>query len=263
MNDTQEHIVEMRGVPTWYMVTGSGPPLVMLHPGGADARALDGMLEPLGQYFRLYLPERRGHGRTPDVEGPIAFSDMTADTIAFIEQVVGEQVRLFGYSDGASVAIMVAAQRPDLVNRLLCAAGVYHHEGWHAGVIDLDAEPPDFMTESYGEVSPDGREHYAVVSKKLADAHLTEPALTEDDLSNITCRTLVMVADDDEVRLDHAVRWYESLPDGELMVVPGTSHGLIAEKPALFMDVVADFFLNDPVPTYAPLRRQPHNASYD
>ena len=250
-----EAIVDIDGSPVWYTSVGSGPPLLMLHPGGADARAFDDLLRPLIEHFRVYLPKRRGHGHTPDADGPMSFSQMADETIAFIETVIGEPVRLFGYSDGASVAVMVAAKRPDLVKRLLCAAGVFHHDGWHDGVIDVDAEFPEFMADAYGEISPDGREHYPVVVRKLAEAQLTEPALTETGLAEISCRTLVMVADDDEVRLEHAVRWYQALPQGELMVMPGTSHGMIAEKPALFMDAMLDFFVNDPVETYVPLRR--------
>jgi pimeloyl-ACP methyl ester carboxylesterase len=221
----------------------------------ADASAFESMLAPLAKRFRVCLPERRGHGHTPDVDGPLSFTQMANETIAFIENVVREPVRLFGYSDGASVAVMVAARRPDLVTRLLCASGVYRYDGWHAGVIDPDAELPDEMADGYGALSPDGREHFPIVARKLAEAHLTEPALTEADLAGISCRTLVIVADDDEVRLEHAVRWYQALPHGELMVVPGTSHAMIVEKPALFMDVLLDFFENDPVPTYVPLRR--------
>ena len=40
-----------------------------------------------------------------------------------------------------------------------------------------------------------------------------------------------MVGDDDEVRLEHAVAMYRAIGDAELMVVPGTSHGLLVEKP--------------------------------
>ena len=265
MTLAQEAIIDIDGTPIWYKVVGSGPPLLMLHPGGADSRVFDELLGPLMGEFRVYLPERRGHGHTPDVDGPLSFTQMAEETIAFIETAIGEPVRLFGYSDGASVAVMVAAMRPDLVERLLCAAGVYHYDGWHDGVIDVDAEVPDFMADSYGELSPDGRAHYPILARKLAEAHLTGPALSETDLARIACRTLVIVADDDEVRLEHAVRWYQALPQGELMVMPGTSHAMIAEKPALFRDVVLDFFANEPVQTYAPLRRAmlPEEASQD
>lgn len=226
----------------------------MLHPGGVDSRAYDGMLEAVAKQFTVYLPERRGHGHTSDV-GALTFRDMADDTIAFIEEVIGRPTKVFGYSDGASVGVMVAAKRPDLVSQLLCAAGVCHYRGWHDGVIDVGAQPPAFMADAYGEVSPDGRDHYPVVARKLAEAHLGEPALGAEDLAKIACRTLVMIADDDEVRLEHAVDWYTALKDGELMVMPGTSHAMIVEKPESFRRVVVEFFGAGPVATFAPLRR--------
>jgi pimeloyl-ACP methyl ester carboxylesterase len=64
-----------------------------------------------------------------------------------------------------------------------------------------------------------------------------------------------MVADDDEVRLEHALQLYRGLPDAELAVVPGTSHGLLVEKPALCNLLIAEFLARDPVPTFAPIRR--------
>ena len=64
-----------------------------------------------------------------------------------------------------------------------------------------------------------------------------------------------MIADDDEVRLEHAADLYRSLPDAELAVVPGTSHGLLAEKPGLCNMVITQFFTTDPVQTFAPIRR--------
>jgi pimeloyl-ACP methyl ester carboxylesterase len=45
------------------------------------------------------------------------------------------------------------------------------------------------------------------------------------------------------------------LPDGELAVIPGTSHGLLVEKPELCNAIMLDFLTNDPVPTMAPIRR--------
>ena len=69
-----------------------------------------------------------------------------------------------------------------------------------------------------------------MIVAKLAVMHAHEPTLTHDDLGRITCRALVMVADDDEVRLEHAVELYRSLPDAELAVAPGTSHGLLVKS---------------------------------
>jgi pimeloyl-ACP methyl ester carboxylesterase len=65
-----------------------------------------------------------------------------------------------------------------------------------------------------------------------------------------------MVGDDDEVRLEHALAMYRGIPDAELMVVPGTSHGLLVEKPDLCNNVILAFLIDDPVPTMAPIRRK-------
>ncbi len=249
--------VMLGDVNTWYDEAGEGDPLVLLHPGGAgvDARALRSNFGALAQRFRVYTPERRAHGRTPDVAGAITFEAMAQDTIAFIETVVGGPTHLAGVSDGGIVALYVALRRPDLVHRVVLVASVFHFDGWLPHVLDSATEPPAFLERLYAEISPDGAEHYPVVVNKLATMHTSGPTLTTDDLSAVRSRTLVMVADDDEVPLEHAVAAYRALPDAELMVVPGTSHGLLVEKPDLCNQVIAEFLASDPVTLMAPIRR--------
>lgn len=243
-------------VAQFFDETGDGDPLVALHPGLVDARAFAPNIDAWSQRFRVYTPERRGHGHTPDVGGPLTFSDMAADTVEFIERVVGAPSRLLGCSDGAIVALLTAASRPDLVSRLIVIAGPAHHSGWYPGVIDGPAGAPAFMHSMYGELSPDGIDHYPTVLAKMAAEHLVAPTLTSQDLAGITCRTLVMVGDDDEVRLEHAIEMYRALRYGELAVVPGTSHGLLVEKPELCNRLIIEFLTEDPVETLAPLRRR-------
>lgn len=249
--------IELGEVRTWYDERGGGDPVVLLHPGGAgvDARAWAPNLDAVAAAFRAFTPERRGHGRTPDVEGPLTFELMAQDTIAFLEAVIGGPAHLVGYSDGAIVALLVALYRPELVRKLVFIAGVFHHEGWAPGVIDGDAPPPEFLERLYAEISPDGPEHYPVIVEKLARMHAHEPTLTMSDLGRIEARTLVMVGDDDEVTLEHALALYRGLSDGELAVIPGTSHGLLVEKPALCNGLIVDFLTSDPVPTMAAIRR--------
>ena len=248
---------DLNGVYTWYETHGEGDPLVMLHPGGGgvDARALAPNVGAMAARFRVYTPERRAHGHTPDVEGPITFEDMARDTIAFLEEVVGGPAHLVGSSDGAIVALLAALRAPQLVRRLVTVAGPFHHDGWVPSAIDPNDAPPDFLARSYAEISPDGESHYPVVVEKLARMHVSEPTLTLAELGTVSCRTLVMLGDDDEVALEHAIAMYRALRDGELMVVPGTSHGLLVEKPELCNAVTLDFLRNEPVETMAPIRR--------
>jgi pimeloyl-ACP methyl ester carboxylesterase len=250
-----EQLIQLGDVNTWYAEHGAGDPVVLLHPGGADARAWGPNLEALASRFHVFTPERRAHGRTADVEGPLTYDLMAQDTIAFLEAVVGGPAHLVGCSAGSIVARTVAVARHDLVERLALVSGVHHRDGWIPEAIDPDAEPHPVLRRGYEELSPDGGDHYPVVHAKLARLNYEEPTLTEEELAGVTSRTLVMVGDD-EVTLEHAVATYRAIPNAELAVVPGTSHGLLHEKSELCNAMLTDFLANDPVETFAPVRRR-------
>jgi pimeloyl-ACP methyl ester carboxylesterase len=84
-----------------------------------------------------------------------------------------------------------------------------------------------------------------------------EPTLQASELAKVTCRSLVVFADDDLVTLTHAVETFEALADAELAVVPGTSQFLTQEQPELVNQLLVDFLTKEPVPTVAPIRRAP------
>jgi pimeloyl-ACP methyl ester carboxylesterase len=250
--------VQLGDVRTWYDEHGSGEPLVLLHGGLVDARFFAPNLGPLAERFRVYTPERRGHGHTPDVPGPISYQLMADDTIAFLEAVVGEPADLVGHSDGAFVAMLAAMQRPELVKRLVLIGGGFNKSGEAMPDMDWNVdEIAKFLGPAYGEVSPDGEDHFKVVATKIGEMAAVEPNLQASDLAAVTHRTLVMFADDDLMTMTHAVQMYDALPDAELAIVPGTSHFLTQEKPHLVNALVLDFLTNDPIPTVAAIRRAP------
>lgn len=247
-------LIDVNDIRMWFDDRGDGDPVVLLHGGFTDIRDFTGNLDALATRFRLLLPERRGHGHTPDPPGPYTLDLLADDTIAFVEAVVGGPVRLAGYSAGAIVALRAASRRPDLVTRLVLISGCADAD---AMVVrpTADGEFPPFLIDAYGEVSPDGRDHFdTVVRKVVASLDDSEPIPTSD-LAAITCPVLVLTADDDFVTLEHSVELYRAFPDAQLAVVPGTSHGLLHEKAELCVRLVTDFLADDPVPTMIPLRR--------
>jgi pimeloyl-ACP methyl ester carboxylesterase len=235
--------VELGEVRTWWDLQGEGEPLVLLHPGGADSRAWDENIEGLSESFRCYRFDRRGQGRTPDVGGPITFEAMTGDTVAFLEQVVGSPAHLFGHSIGAPVGLLVALTRPDLVSGLIFSEGVFHFDGWIEGV--LDPLPPDvheYLAGLYGEVSPHGPEHWPVVWERLDTEHHRAPALSAEQLTAIEIPTLLMFADNGtEVRTEHVHAMHGAIPNAQLAILPGTGHGLPADRPELCAWLVVEF----------------------
>jgi len=229
-------------VSTWYAEQGEGEPLVLLHPGAADSRAFEMTnLAGLAERYHTYRFDRRGHGRTADVPGPIGYDRMADDAIEFLETVVGGPAYLLGHSDGAPVALLVAVKRPDLVRKLVFSSGVFHHEGWLPGVLDLDDESLMFLRDWYGEVSPDGVGHFDEVYAKLDRMHRAEPTLTAGDLARVETPALLMFADDDEVEPAHLHTMHRAMPHAQLAIVPGTGHGLLGDKPDLCNRLIIDF----------------------
>jgi pimeloyl-ACP methyl ester carboxylesterase len=237
--------IRLGELDTHYEADGDGPPLVLLHPGLADSRAFERNVPGLAARRRVYRPDRRGHGRTPDVEGPIGYAAMAEDTLAFLEQVVGGPAPLVGHSDGAPVALLAGLARPDLVPALVLGAGVFQHDGWAPGAIDMDDELRAFFRDHRAEVVPQP-ERFGAVVEKLDRMHREEPTLTPADLGAYPGRALVMVGDGDwEIPLAHTLALRDGLR-AQLAVVPGTGHGLFAEKPELCNRIVTDFLEEQP-----------------
>lgn len=240
-HDDGGRYVQIGDVSMWFAERGSGEPLVLLHPGHADARAFATNIDGLAASHHVLTPEQRGHGRTADVEGPISYERMALDTIGFIESELGGPTNLLGHSDGAAVGLLVAVLRPDLVRRLVFSSAPFHHKGWIPGAIDLDDESAEFLGSSYGEISPDGPKHFTVVGAKLDRMHREEPDLTAADLADLKTPTLIMMGDDDEVETAHIHAMHRAMPDAQLAIVPGAGHGHLMEKPQLCNAMILDF----------------------
>jgi pimeloyl-ACP methyl ester carboxylesterase len=250
--------VQLGAVRSWYDEHGEGEPLVLLHGGLVDARFFEPNLPALAKHFHVYTPERRGHGHTPDVEGPITYQLMTEDTIAFLETVVRQPADLVGHSDGAVVAMLVAIQRPELVKRLVMISGGFNKSGDAAPDTEWNVDQiAEFLGPAYGEVSPDGIGHFKVVATKIGEMAAVEPNLQASELAKVTQRSLLVFSDDDLVTPQHMIDMYAALPNAELAIVPGTSHFLTQEKPDLVNKIVVDFLTKEPVATVAPIRRAP------
>ncbi len=252
--------IDLPGVKTWYEVEGQGEPVLLLHGGFCTNETWGPQRADFAANHLLFLPERRAHGHTPDVEGPLSYHDMASDAIDFLTSVVGSPAHLVGWSDGGIVALLVAIERPELV-RKIAVTGANFKPVSEIGMAEmLDALTPDapemeMFRAMYEAASPDGPEHWPIVVGKLVEMYRAEPNIPIEDLGRISAPTLVLVGDDDVVTLEHTIELYRAIPNSELAVVPGTSHAHFMEKPSLVNRIVLDFLDNDPVPTMMPVRR--------
>ena len=253
--------LDLPGGQVWYDEQGSGPPVVLIHGGAVDSRFFKDNVPALTDRFRVISVDLWGHGRSPDRDGPFSLASFSDDVAAVIERVAGGRAHVLGHSIGSVVALDLAMRHPERIDRLIVASGGF--DSSEEQIPDIDAAVAgtvQFLGATYGEVSPDGEEHFAVVTRKDFELSSREPRWTEADLARISARTLVLSADDDLTQLTHTVAMYLAIPDSELAIVPGTSHFFLQEKPDAANAIIRSFLADDPVPTVAPIRRAPAAA---
>ena len=170
---TRVPYAEISGLQTYYDVEGEGAPVVLLHGGLVCAESWSHQTPALvSAGYRVYAPERRGHGRTPDVAGPLSYSVMADETIGFLDQVVRQPAHVIGLSDGAVVAALVAMRRPDVVDRLVLIGTWFNPDGQVPGSLDWLRQfrsPQDWMRDMFQRLSPDGPEQLTIFLDKSVD----------------------------------------------------------------------------------------------
>jgi pimeloyl-ACP methyl ester carboxylesterase len=237
--------VTIAGLPTWHEVGGEGPAVVLLHGAFFGAAAWVAQAPELASAgFRVHVPERRGHGHTRDVDGPLTYELMAADTAAYLDAEVGGPAHLIGWSDGAVVALLVALRRPDLVDRMVLIGQYYNSSGRvpgsELGQLLHSEEAKGFLRQGYDPVSPDGPEHFEVVYAKTLAMIDSEPEIDLAALAAVAAPALVLQGDRDEVTLSHGAEVASALGNGRLAVLPG-GHGLPAELPELVNQLLISF----------------------
>jgi pimeloyl-ACP methyl ester carboxylesterase len=245
--------IDVGGTQVWHEVIGeiSSESLVLLHGGFASAASWFEQTPVLAAAgYRVYVPERRGHGHTADISGPITYSLMADDTIAYLETAVQTPAHLVGWSDGAVVALLVALRRPELVNRMVLIGQYYNSTGKTENpltdeLLDPNAEVTGFLREMYVAESPDGAEHFPVFHAKMVEMFRTEPELDLESLRALATPTLLLQGDRDEVTVEHSQEVARTLANGRLAVLPGT-HMLPLETPDVVNALLVSYLHGDP-----------------
>lgn len=257
-----------------YESTGSGEPVLLVH-GALIADAFAPMLRaPALAGHRLIVVHRRGYGGSGPADGPLGIGDHAADCRRLLRRMRLPRAHVVGHSMGASIALQLALDAPDLVASLtlleaatsigesgrlyregLARAIARYREGGAEAAVDefLSARWPAWR-DQLPEVVPGGVEQAIAAAPACFEVDL--PAVLDwrfgaDEAARVTAPVLVVLGGESIVlhpRFGESHRMLlDWLPDAEGAVLPGTAHFPQGEDPEGLAELIAGFLARHPL----------------
>ena len=112
----RQHI---NGIELYYELGGDGDTIVAVHGSWVDHTSWQLVVPGLTQHFRVLTYDRRGHSRSERPIGQSARRIDEDDLAALIETLGLAPAHLVANSYGASIALGLAARRPELVRSVV------------------------------------------------------------------------------------------------------------------------------------------------
>ncbi len=135
MNRPALQYSRVAGLDCAWVAAGKGPPLVLLHGWGASLELMWPLAERIADAgFRVYLPDFPGFGNSERPDRPWSLRDYCNFVLEFLSVQKLDRVDLAGHSFGGRVCLMLGADHPQRVGKMLLfnAAGLRPRQSFPA-----------------------------------------------------------------------------------------------------------------------------------
>jgi len=231
-------VIEIDGQIINYETAGAGKTVLFLHGWGGGMASFKGCFNVLKNGSRVINLELPGFGQSSPPLKPFGAEDYARIVLRFIEAVCGTNVSLVAHSFGGRIALILAAEHPELIDKLILidGAGLKPRRGllrrlkiWRYKLAKVLVKRKLIRPESlnkYGSddwraLSPAMRATFdKVVNKDLSGyaAHISAPAL------------LIWGGKDKDTPLYMAKRLRKLIRGSELRVFPRAGHYSYIDK---------------------------------
>ena len=106
-----------------YLDAGQGKPVILIHGFGGSMWQWEYQYLPLAQSHRVIIPDLIGSGLSDKPEGTYSPENLVNFFLAFMDSLEIKHATLIGNSMGAGLAMAMALDHPDRVDRLILISG--------------------------------------------------------------------------------------------------------------------------------------------
>ena len=216
-------IAEVNGIELYYEKVGEGRPLVMVHGNGEDHSIFDEAAEVLKDSFCCYLLDSRCHGKSTKTK-ELHYEDMAADVIAFMDELGLEDAVFYGFSDGGIVGLMAAGKCSRISTLIVSGANISPQ-----GVKPFMRAFIKFL--------------YFFTKDTKLELMLKEPHISDEELSVIKARTLVLAGSKDLVTESETRHIAGCIPGARLEILEGEGHGSYIMHKTKIANLIREFAL--------------------
>ncbi|MEW5958706.1 MAG: alpha/beta hydrolase [Chloroflexota bacterium] len=230
-------------IQMYYAIYGEGEPLILLHGGLGNSDYWENQIAPFSEKYKVIAVDSRGHGRSTVSEQPIDYSLMASDVLTLMDYLGLEKANLVGWSDGGIIGLDLAINHPERLNKVVAYGANYNTSGVRADIGENEKFNAyiEKTVEDYQKLSPDPSRWEAFL-ENISTMWATEPDFTPEQLGRITVPLLVLDGEEEEAIItEHTVEMAGLIPTAELILIPGTGHFAMWEKPEEFNQIILDY----------------------
>ncbi len=212
----------VNGLHMYYEIIGSGQPLILIHGGVGTTDMFGANRHLLAQGRKVIAVDLQAHGRTADIDRPMAFEAMADDIAALIAHLDLGPVQIMGFSLGGGVGLQTAIRHPGLVEKLVVVSFPCRFGGWFPEVAQgfaglnaaaAEAMKPSPIYQTYAAVAPHP-EHFPQLVEKLG-AFLRQDYDWSAEVSQLQIPVMLVAGDADSIAPSHIAEFYGLLGGGQ------------------------------------------------
>ena len=229
---------ETNGARLYYEISGAGLPILLLHGNQQSHHVFHSYASKLQKSYQVILMDSRGHGHSQLLCSKAGHSavrkkefftiqDMARDAASLLDHLGISKVILFGYSDGANIALEFASLYPERTLAVISASGNALPHGLifpvRLGTLMLGS-----VLTLAQRVLPSGKLHQQLGSQLQMNTLLTDsPKLSPGRLQKIQAPVLLLAGTHDLIKTSHTQWMAEQIPHSQLCLLTGGTHNVL------------------------------------
>jgi pimeloyl-ACP methyl ester carboxylesterase len=242
---------------------GAGEPLLLIHGLGYARWGWEPVVDSLAEQHDVVLFDNRGIGESDAPNGLYSVRMLAEDAVAVLDAAELERAHVLGTSLGGMVALQVALDWPERVDRLVLACTTPGGAAaapmpdrtirlmQEAPALPLEVALRRFVENAFGP-EPDQALVERILQHRLATAQSSAAWTAQaaagasfdvwERVAEIRLPTLVLTGDEDAV-VDprNSELLAARVPGARLETFPGTGHLFFWEQPERFVQAVTEF----------------------